>query len=328
MKRLGLGFSGSPFSVKETVEHVQFAEQMNFDSVWIAEDYYLRDAVSYIAAYAVVTEKIKLGLGVINPYTRILTLISMTAATIDELSGGRFILGMGTGVRFTEDMGVKMGKPLASMRETAEILRRLLRREKVTFQGKTFHLKNVKLGFTPIREQIPLYLAAIGPKMLELSGELYDGVLLTAASSPEYVKYAVTHISKGAKRAGRTLEDVDIASYIICALTEQDKSLDKSFIESIAFNVATADLGYLRLCGIEKEGQVIKQAWQQGGVEAAAEVVPRNVIDALAIHGSPEQCIRGLQKYIDAGVNLPIIMAFGSATDVRKTIEAFGKHYL
>jgi 5,10-methylenetetrahydromethanopterin reductase len=328
MKRLGLGFSGTPFSVKEILDHVQLADQLNFDSVWIAEDYYYRDAVSYLVASATVTKNIKLALGVINPYTRNLALIAMTAATLDELSEGRLLLGMGTGVRFMEDMGVTMGKPLSSMKETVEILRRILRKEKVTYHGANFHLKDVKLGFEPVQKRIPVYLAAIGPKMLQLAGEIYDGVLLTAASSPTYVEYALDHIAKGATKAGRNLEDVDVASYIICAMSKDDTTLDKSFIEYFAFNVATADSGYLRLCGVEKEGQAIKEAWKIGGVKKAAEKVTSEVLDALAIYGSPEKCIRGLQKYIDAGVKLPILMPFGSTTDVKTTIEMFGKKFV
>ncbi|MFX1405014.1 MAG: LLM class flavin-dependent oxidoreductase [Promethearchaeota archaeon] len=328
MKRLGLGFSGTPFSVKEILEPVKLADQMNFDSVWIAEDYYYRDAVSYLAASALVTTKISLALGVINPYTRNLALIAMTAATLDELSDGRFLLGMGTGVRFMEDMGVVMGKPLRSMKEAAEILRRILRKEKLTYNGTNFKLKKVQLGFNPVQNQIPLYLAAIGPKMLQLAGEVYDGVLLTAASSPKYIEYAIDHITEGTNKAGKNLEDVDIASYIICAMSTDDEALDKSFIEYFAFNVATADVGYLQLCGIEKEGQAIKEAWKKGGVKKAAEKVTSEVLDALAIYGSPKKCLQGLQRYIDAGVTLPILMPFGSIAKVKSTIETFGKKFL
>lgn len=151
--RLGIGFTGAPFSVMEIVNYAKLAEKTGIDSIWIAEDYFLRDAISIISSAATSTQKIKLATGVINPYTRNPILIAQTMATLDEISNGRTILALGTGVPFIiENMGIKFEKPLTMIRESVRIIRMLFKTEKVNYQGKVLKVKDIEFGKNPYFE--------------------------------------------------------------------------------------------------------------------------------------------------------------------------------
>ena len=207
MKRIGLAFTGVPFSVKELTDHAKLAEENEFESIWFMEDYYLRDAFSTLASFALATKKIKIGTGVINPYTRHPALIATSMATLDELSSGRAILGMGAGVPALLKQMVDYKKPLATVRESVSFIRELLAKRRVTFHGEMVHAEDIIFGycpyfdpfgkFEPIRNRIPTYVAGMGPRMLQLAGEIGDGVLISAGFSTELVKSAIENVKIG-----------------------------------------------------------------------------------------------------------------------------------
>ena len=196
--KMGIAFSGVPFAINTVAELVKRAENKGFSTAWFAEDYFLRDAITAMSFTAALTKRIKLGTGIINPYTRHPILIAETIATLSEAAGGRIFLSLGTGVGpLIEQMGIKFRKPLTTIREAVEIIRNALTGNPVTFEGEVFNIRDVRLGYNPYLSQlgefklkrgnIPIYIAAIGPKMLQLAGKIGDGVLLTAGCSPNYV---------------------------------------------------------------------------------------------------------------------------------------------
>ena len=336
MKRFGIGFSGAPLSVEEMVRYIKVAEKSGFESAWMAEDYFLRDAVSPLACFALVTKKIKVAVGVINPYSRNSAVIAETIATIDELSGGRAILALGTGVPpLIEQMGIKFERPLATMRESVHVIRELLAGKNVTFQGRAINLKNVTLGvnpyffllehFKPIRSYIPIYVAAIGPKMLQLAGEIGDGVLLTAGCSPQYVKYAVEKVKIGAKKAGRDPARIDIATYVLCSMSKTGRVNNKAMKGFLAFSLSYSDPKVLKMSGFdESDVKPIKETLETKGMAEAAKLVTDAMVRTYTATGTPERCREKLEEYKDAGIALPIIFTNGINTRLAiKTIKEY-----
>ena len=185
----------------------KLAEDHGFQNIWITDHYNNRDVWTTLAVLSMMTNRIRLGTGVTNPYTRNAAIISSSIASINELSGGRAILGIGPGDKATfEKMGIDWDKPLTRVRESVLAIRAFLAREQVSQPG----FKGAQMAFSTGR--IPIYIGAQGPKMLELAGAIADGVLINA-SHPEDFKFAVPMIRQGAEKAGRKPEDVDVCAY-------------------------------------------------------------------------------------------------------------------
>ncbi len=336
MERFGIGFTGAPLSVGQMVRYIKLAERSGFESAWMAEDYFLRDAVSPLACFALATKKIKVGVGVINPYSRNSAVIAETIATIDELSKGRAILALGTGVPpLIEQMGIKFERPLATMRESVHVIRELLAGKDVTFQGRATNLKDVTLGvnpyfsllepFKPTRLHIPIYVAAIGPKMLQLAGEIGDGTLLTAGCSPQYVKYAVENVKIGAEKAGRDPAKIDVATYVLTAMSKTGRVNNKVMKGFLAFALSYSDPKYLKMSGFDEDDvKPIRETLETKGMAKATKFVTDAIVETYTATGTPERCREKLEEYKDAGITLPIIFTMGINTRLAiKTVKEY-----
>ncbi len=324
---IGVGFTGAPHSARRVAELAQLAEKEGFSSVWCAEDYYLRDAISNISCVAYVTREVKISTGVINPFSRNPVLIAETIATLNELSGGRIRLALGTGVQpLIENMGIKFSHPLQAMAESVEIVRRLLTGEKLDYAGKIFSSKGVKLGENPYFSllvsdlkvsPVPIYLAAIGPRMLELGGRIGDGVLFTAGFAVENVKWAVPLVRAGARKAGRVERDPVIGTYILAGLGEASRAL-KGFL---AFDAAYARPENLVAAGIaERDVQNIRNTLKKKGMSEAADLVTPKIIDRFAACGTKGEIQAKVEEFRAAGVSEPVVLPMG--TDAAELIHS------
>ena len=179
LSNLGLGFVGD-YTCNQIMDYSNLAEKKGYTSLWVSEDLSYRDAITSIAALTMSTQTIKLATGILPVYYRSPALTAMTLATLDELSKGRIICGIGNGTRrYIEKVGIPFRKPLATIREYIDILRRLWIGETLNYVGKIYTLTKVKLVFKPIQQSIPVYLAARRSEMLQLTGEVADGVILS-----------------------------------------------------------------------------------------------------------------------------------------------------
>jgi 5,10-methylenetetrahydromethanopterin reductase len=326
LKRFGISFLGNS-PVKDMVKYARLAEKNCFESAWVAEGYFRRDALSSIMAVALATKKMKLGIGCINPYTRNPALIAMSIATIDECSNKRLILGLGASSRhwIEYQMDIPQKSPVTCIRECVEIIRRLLTGKTITYEGSAFKIREVNLGFKPVRDAIPIYLASVGPRMLQLAGEIADGVLLSWGTSIEYVKYAVQNIKIGAKRVRRDPAKIDVASNIIFSVDQNSKSA-KDIVKPIVMQVLKNSEAecLLKRCGLEQYINVlgsIRKAVRKGDFALAAEYVPDAVVEALTISGKPRDCEEKLEKYRKAGITLPVVVPFGNIPTAIQTIR-------
>lgn len=307
---MGLGLVKTS-EVRRMVEGAILAEELGFHSIWIAEDYFQGGAFSVATACAMATTRVQVGIGVVNPFTRHPALLAMETATLDVLSEGRVILGLGTGAsKWIRQMGFPFLTPLAHMRECTELVKRLLQGEEVTFRGRCFSLDGVQLEILPHNQEVPIYHGVKGPKALELAGELADGVHLAILTSVPYVKYAKRQVAKGAQKAGRNVEEIKIAAYLPIIL---DRHADRAMVglrSTIARYIGLmGNLPILAEAGMTSE-QVQQFVDAAERKEDAWELVTRELVKTFAVVGSPDECVEQLQEYIQAGVNTIIALDF------------------
>jgi len=306
----------------EILKLATLADEAGLHSVWKTEDYYFRDGISLLSAVAVHTKNVKIGVDVINPYTRNPALIAMSAATIDEVSNGRFILGMGssTEVWIEEQMGIRLGKRLTVLKETVEAIRKILSGDLVNFEGKEVKLRNIRLGFKPYRKNIPIYLAAVGPKMLQLAGGVADGVILTAASSPKYIRdFAMENLKIGMEKSGKKIEQIDICCNIIFSLSEDSKKAKELAKMMTGLCLSIPEYGDLIMekSGMDKDLLIpIRQCLKKGDVHLMRRYVTDEMIDIFTISGTKKECEDKFFEYKKAGIKTPLLMPVSDYKEV------------
>ena len=211
-------------SVAEAIEYVQYAEQKGFEAVWQADSRLVREATVPMAAFAASTDTIKVGSGVLDMWTRNPARLAATFSTLDDLAPGRILCGLGAWWDpLASKVGVDRRRPLGAMREVVTVVRALLADENVTFDGDYVHLEDVELDYVhqPRRpKDVPIYIGATGMKMMALTGEIADGVVLNYLVSPDYNRRAMDALAEGAARAGRTVDDLDRPQLVVCSLAD------------------------------------------------------------------------------------------------------------
>ncbi|MFW5933375.1 MAG: LLM class flavin-dependent oxidoreductase, partial [Actinomycetota bacterium] len=316
---------------RDGMEYARYAEQRGFDAVWQAESRLVREATVPMAAFAAVTERIKVGSGVINNWTRNPALIAATFSTLDDLAPGRVRLGIGAWWDpLASKVGIQRTSPLTAMRETVTAVRGLLNDETVTYQGDFVHLDGVELDYVHQERRpkdVPIYIGATGMKMMELTGEIADGVVLNYLVSPTYNQQAMEHLAAGAERAGRSVDDLDRPQLVVCSLSD-----DRAEALDAARLLITQYLGQqphiMKASGVpesllEEIGQVLTWPATAEQVERAAQLIPDDIVQMLTAAGTAEECREKVQEYIDAGCTCPILYPLGP--DVRQMIDAFAK---
>jgi probable F420-dependent oxidoreductase len=324
MARIGFALSrGLP--PRDIVDCVRLAEELGYESAWVAEGHG-GDQFAILSACAAVTKRILLGTSISSVFVRTVPTIAMAAATVDHLSQQRFILGLGSShrVQVEPEHGVPYGKPIQRLRESVEVIRTLLRDGVVSYKGELVTIERFDLWFTPTRQEIPIYLAALFPKMLQVCGEIGQGVILTW-STLDAGRRAAENIAIGAQRAGRRPEEVDITSLLPCYVTNDRRQAFDAMRAAVAFYGGFFPR-YNRLMaesGFPEAARAIKAAWDQGGHEAAAKAVPDTLIEAIAVAGTPAECRDRIEAYRRSGIALPIISPRPSGADPKQAaIEA------
>ena len=305
-KEFGVAMTGV-FPVSEAVELAKVAESSGLGSVWFAEDYFFRGGIPYMAAAAMATEKIRIGLGVVNPYSRHPALIAMEFATLDEMSNKRTVFGLGSGVPFwMEQMGIYDKKPISRTRACVDLVRKIMTGENINHEDKFFIAKDIKLVFEPIRKSAPIYLAFEGPQGLTLSGEIGDGVILSIFCTPAYVKFAWDKVTEGAKKAGKSLENYELVAYMPMII---DDDLDKAL--GIARKFSKMYLPHsqpggplMSHAGVMAEvTHAMANAVKKGDDALLSQLITDEMLQELCVIGDVDTCIKKLHQMVDAGVN-------------------------
>src|SRR5256885_8871613 len=239
--------------IREGMAYAQYAEQRGFEAVWQAESRLVRDAIVPMAAFAAVTSHIKVGSGVLNNWTRNIGLLAATFLTLDDLAPDRIICGIGAWWDpLARQVGIERRKPLKAMRETIEVMKRLLDMERVTFHGEFHHVEGIELDVVHGRREprnVPIYIGATQMGMMELAGEIADGVVLNYCVPPVYNHNALQHIEIGAKKAGRQMDDIDRPQLIVCSIN-CGRSIDR---KSTRLNSSHLVISYAVFCLNKKQ---------------------------------------------------------------------------
>ena len=334
MARIAVRLENDPqLSPQDFREMATLAEGRGYEMVWVPEGAG-RDSLTQLTFLAAHTERIKLATGILPIYYRTPMLTAMSAAGLGTLSQGRFVLGLGVGHPPSVEgaHGIPFERPLTRMRETITIVRGLLRGEPVTYDGRVFNTAgSAGLGAAAPAEPVPVYVAALGPQMLELAGELADGVLLNWPAA-RHLEPAIRHLRRGAAKAGRDPAEIDIAGYVRVAVAEDESALTEaraSLQLQIARYAGNAFYrNFFQDTGFAGEMAAAEAAMQRGDSQAAANAISREMQDQVAIVGRPEDCRAEIEKRRALGLQLPVVAPFtvGDARDsYQQVINAFGE---
>jgi 5,10-methylenetetrahydromethanopterin reductase len=290
----------------QVAERAKEYERLGFSDIWVPDERLLRNVYVSLATIANATERIGLGPGVTNPYTRHPAHTAAAIATIDELSGGRanFAFGAGGGL---EAYGVERSKPVGRLREAIEIVRLLLRGETVSYQGTNHALNSTQLDFTPIRE-IPIHVAGRGPKVLELAGEVADGAIIGGFADEAGLSYARENIGRGLERAGRSADDFDFMSWLYVSVDDDGDAARVAVSKMVLASLITSRPIVDRL-GIELPARLRDHldadGWRYPRIKAAeaAKLLTPEIVDAFSIAGTPAEVRAKLQRIRSLGID-------------------------
>lgn len=318
--------------LREGMKLAQYAESKGFEAVWQAESRLVRDAIVPMAAFAAVTERIKIGSGVINNWTRNIGLLAATFLTLDDLAPGRIICGIGAWWDpLAANVGIQRRKPLLAMHETIDVMRRLLNMENVTFDGEFHKVTGIELDVVHGRREprnVPLMIGATGPKMMQLTGEIADGAVLNYCVPPAYNNDAIESLKVGLAKSGRTLDDLDRPQLIVCSV-HNDKAQALDGARELLTQYLAQQPHIARASGVSQD--VVKQiqrilGWPatKAQIKAAMPLVPDELVQRITASGTPAEVKAKVREYVDYGCTCPILYPLG---DPYLMIDVFSDGY-
>lgn len=317
--------------LRDGLDYVKYAESRGFEAVWQAESRLVRDAIVPMAAYAAVTDKLKVGSGVINNWTRNIGLLASTFLTLDDLAPDRIICGIGAWWDpLAKNVGINRTKPLTAMKETVTVLKRLLNMERVSFDGEFVHVNGIELDVVHGRREprnVPIMIGATGDQMMEMTGEIADGVVMNYCVPPEYNHKALELLRAGAVKAGRNFDSIDRPQLIVCSVDlDHDKAIDTTRELLTQYLAQQPHIG--KASGVDVE--VIHQIQSILGWPATHEqiakakyLVPEDLIERITASGTPEEAKSKVAEYCKNGCTCPILYPVGG--DVKLLIDTFAQ---
>ena len=305
---------GSLLSVDQILDCASHLSKYHPDTIWIPETWGMEN----FSMLSMISQKVnspKIGSSIINIYSRSPSLMAMGAATVDTISNGRLVLGLGTSsMPIVEDFhGMKFEKPVSRMREYVEIIRLVLSGKQVNYDGNFFKLKNFSLLIKPLRNSIPIYLAAVNQKMVELTWEIADGVIFYLRPISE-LKNTIEKMQNKKK--------IDVSCQLItCVSKDSQKAIDHAK-KTLSFYISVGEIyrNFLAKNGFQNETEEIFQEFEKSGLEHIHEFVSDSMIESLTICGNPQECLTKLKKFKDTGLDLPILQ-FNPIDDVKESFS-------
>lgn len=317
--------------LRDGLEYVRYAEQHGFEAVWQAESRLVRDAIVPMAAYAAVTEKLKIGSGVINNWTRNIGLLAATYLTLDDLAPGRVICGIGAWWDpLARNVGIDRRKPLVAMRETVTVMRRLLNLERVTFNGEFIHVNDIELDVVHGRREprnVPIMIGATGDQMMELTGEIADGAVMNYCVPPEYNLKALDLLDRGAKKSGRRVDDLDRPQLVVCSVDlDHDRAIDTT--RELLTQYMAQQPHIAKASGVSDEvvheiQSILGWPATHEQIQKAKHLVPEELILRITASGTPDEARAKVSEYIKNGCTCPILYPVGG--DVKLLVDTFAQ---
>ena len=317
--------------LRDGLDYVKYAEKRGFEAVWQAESRLVRDAIVPMAAYAAVSDRIKVGSGVINNWTRNIGLLAATFLTLDDLAPDRVICGIGAWWDpLARNVGIQRRKPLTAMRETVQLLRQLLNMERVTYHGEFHHVDGIELDVVHGRREprnVPIMIGATGDKMMELTGEIADGVVLNYCVPPEYNDRAMELLDRGARKAGRTLEEIDRPQLVVCSVDEdRERAVDTTrglLTQYLAQQPHIAKASGVSPDVVAEIQSILGWPATHDLIQRAKHLVPEELIYRITASGTPAEAKAKVNEYRQRGCTCPILYPVGG--DVKVLIDTFAQ---
>jgi probable F420-dependent oxidoreductase len=303
-----------------------WADREGFDDIWFPDGYGMRDAMTFTATCAATTQHARLCTGVVPVYTRPAAILASSALAINAVAPGRFVLGLGSSTKAMVEgwYGETFTRPLQRVRETVEVLRRLFDGQKSRYQGDTIHTHGFKLA-ERIQGEIPIYLAAMGPKMLELVGEVADGVILNHFTPLDRLPFALEHLDIGAKRSGRRVEDLEIAQRVCVWVTDHPERAHDYYASDFSFYGSTATYqNIITLMGYPDAATGIRDGFAARDRRQIMAAVPDEAVERLYVWGDEATCQARVREFYAAGVdNVVVAVQATDRDDFDRTCRAF-----
>ncbi|EGG42629.1 luciferase family protein [Candidatus Nitrosarchaeum limnium SFB1] len=300
---------GSLLSIKQVLECSDIISHTSADTIWIPETWGMEN-FSMLSMVSQKTLKQKIGSSIINIYSRSPSSIAMGAATVDTISNGRLVLGLGTSsLPIVEDFhGYKFENPVLRMKEYVEIIKLILSGKQINYSGKIFNLKNFKLLIKPHREKIPIYMAAVNQKMVDLTWDISDGVIFYLRPINEM---------KSTIQKMQTKRKIDVTCQIITCVSNDSEIAITRAKQTLTFYISVGNIyrEFLSKNGFQNETQNIFEEFKKSGFKSNYELVSDKMLNSLTIAGTPDQCIKQLQRFRETGIDLPTIQ-FNPVGDV------------
>jgi len=317
--------------LRDGLDYVKYAEARGFEAVWQAESRLVRDAIVPMAAYAAVTTKLKVGSGVINNWTRNIGLLASTFLTLDDLAPNRIICGIGAWWDpLAKNVGIDRRKPLTAMKETVLVLKRLLNMERVTFDGEFVHVNGIELDVVHGRREprnVPVMIGATGDNMMELTGEIADGAVLNYCVEPSYNQKALELLDKGAKKAGRRVDDIDRPQLVVCSVdNDREKAIDTTrglLCQYLAQQPHIAKASGVADEVVAKIQSILGWPATHEQIDSAKHLVPEDLIHRITASGTPAEARAKVAEYRKNGCTCPILYPVGG--DVKLLIDTFAQ---
>lgn len=319
------------YSLSESIDYVKYAEARGFEAVWQAETRFVRDSVIAVAAYAAVTNRIKIGTGVMNIYTRHTATMAAEMLTLDDIAPDRIICGLGAWHdAIAGRVSINRGKHLLAMREVVTVLRQLLSLKPVTYRGQFVQINDLQLDVTIGRKdarRVPLYIGATGAQMLALAGEIADGVLLNYMVSPKYNTVALQQLENGLRQANRSLYDIDRPQLIMCSV-HQDRKLALDVARRVVAQFILQQPHLMRASGVPQS--LIYDVTQHqpitiAEIEQAAQLIPDDIVQMITASGTPDDVRAKVLEYSQSGITCPVLYPLNR--NVRALIDTFASGY-
>jgi 5,10-methylenetetrahydromethanopterin reductase len=313
------------------LDYVRYAENKGFEAVWQAESRLVRDAIVPMAAYAAVTNKIKVGSGVINNWTRNIGLLAATFLTLDDLAPSRIICGIGAWWDpLAKNVGIDRRKPLTAMKETVLILKRLLNMERVTFHGEFIHVDEIELDVVHGRREprnVPIMIGATGDQMMEMTGEIADGVVLNYCVPPDYNHKALELLEKGTAKAGRKFAEIDRPQLIVCSVdNDHDHAIETTkmlLCQYLAQQPHIAKASGVSMDVVSEIQSILGWPATKEQINKAKHFVPDELVLRITASGTPDEAREKVNEYIKNGCTCPILYPAGG--DVNLLIDTFSQ---
>jgi 5,10-methylenetetrahydromethanopterin reductase len=328
--KLGRGLHWTPGTTyQDIVSEIEETEALGCDQIWISNEKFFRDMYMVAGVVSERTRRIKIGTFVADPYTHHPALTAMSLATLDDVSGGRAILGIGAGGTGLPVIGIERVKPAVAIKEAVQVIRQLWRGETVNFEGEVVKCRNGRLNI-PAQRAIPVIVATRGDKVLQVGGEVGDGVMISTYAEPVGIRHALSMVEKGARRAGRTLKDLTIFSRVDVCISADPRAAFDAVKPMVGVFLWTSypDRSFVHQVGLKVPEQLEELIAKRDYNLMApnAHLIPDEFVDKLCWAGTAEEVARRVAEVVRLGIdNVTILPHAPAGGTVRETARAFAQ---